>query len=183
MIHLNVPLYPQETPNTCADACARMCIAYYLSKDISTENASDVPSEQTLVMEYGQECICPIVEGLRDYNGIGFSYMDKHSLADFKKTIEKNISSGHPVVLDVKMNDESLFGYSTVGHYVVVTGMESLGDSLLLVINDPYHKDGFGIGQTVLLKLNEIYDAVKYMVCEYSCRDIFPASRCALTAE
>ena len=168
MILLEVPLYPQETKDTCADACARMCIGYYLSKGISAGKSSDVPSEQALVAEYGQECITPIVTGLRNYCGICFSCCDKASLSDFREAIENSLGKGHPVVLDVKADTTSLLGYSTAGHYIVVTGAEN---SLTLVINDPFHKDGYGIGQTLRLNLNHVYDAVKYMVCEHSGRE------------
>ena len=171
MVYLRVPLYPQETRNTCADACARMCIAYYLSKGVSSKICQDIPSEQTLFTEYGQGCITPIVSGLRDYNGIDFSCMDIDSLPYFRKTIEKSLRSGHPVVLDVKSDTTSLLGYSTAGHYVVVTGLEYSEGLLKLVINDPFHKDGFGIGQTVLLNLSDVYDAVQYMVCEHSVQE------------
>ena len=172
MILLEVPLYPQETKDTCADACAKMCIGYYLSKGVSAGKSSDVPSEQTLVAEYGQECIAPIVAGLRDYCGICFSYCDKASLSDFRETIENSLRNGHPVVLDVKAGTASLLGYSTFGHYLVVAGVEDSENALTLVINDPFHKDGFGIGQTLRLNLNDVYDAVKYMVCEHSGREI-----------
>lgn len=103
--------------------------------------------------------------------GICFSYCDKASLSDFRETIENSLRNGHPVVLDVKAGTASLLGYSTFGHYLVVAGVEDSENALTLVINDPFHKDGFGIGQTLRLNLNDVYDAVKYMVCEHSGRE------------
>ena len=71
----------------------------------------------------------------------------------------------------MKAGTASLLGYSTRGHYLVVAGAEDSENSLTLIIRDPFHKDGFGIGQTLRLNLNYVYDAVKYMVCEHSGRE------------
>ena len=171
MILLEVPLYPQETKDTCADACAKMCIGYYLQKGIVTGKSTDVPSEQTLVAEYGMESIIPIVDGLKDYNGVSFSCTDITSYSAFRQIIENSLRSGHPVVLDIQTDSTALFGYKTAGHYVVVTGLMCDKEPAELLINDPYHKDGEGIGQTIRLSADAVFDTVKYMVCKTSLQE------------
>ena len=112
------------------------------------------------------------MDGLRDYNGVFFAYRDRGSLRSFRETIEKSLRSGHPVVLDISPGSASLFGYTSDGHYVVAAGLVGAGDPPVLVINDPFHKEGYGIGQTLRLNLNDVYDVVKYMVCEETGRKL-----------
>ena len=97
-----------------------------------------------------------IVDGLREYNGIRFSYRDKGPLSDFREMIENSLHHGHPLVLDVKPDSPSLFGYVSAGHYVVVAGMKESEALPVLVIHDPNHRDGHGIGQRVERNLDDV---------------------------
>ena len=43
--------------------------------------------------------------------------------------------------------------------------MEKSEDLRVLMIHDPNHRDGFGIGQRMALSLNDVYNVVKYALC------------------
>lgn len=167
-IQLDVPLLPQSTGYTCADASARECIAYYYNHGIVTGKSATVPSESQLVSEYGSGSITPIVNGLRDYCGVSFGYREKTTPEDFYAYISNSLKKGNPVVANVYLNTDTswVLGYTTNGHYIVISGIKKINGEEHLTITDPWNKNGAGIGQVIDVPWIHICNICVYYVCE-----------------
>ncbi len=167
-IQLDVPLLPQQTSSTCADASARECIAYYYQHGFITGKSSSIPSEAQLVSEYGSGSITPIVNGLRDYCGVSFGYRAKTTPEDFYTYVSNSLRRGNPVVAEVYLNADTswVLGYTTNGHYLVISGIKKIGNEEYLVITDPWNINGAGIGQVIEVPWVHICNVCVYYVCE-----------------
>ena len=167
-IQLDVPLLPQETGHTCADASARECIGYYYQHGLISGKSSSVPSEAQLVSEYGTGSSTPIVNGLRDYCGVTFGYREKTTQDDFYTYVSNSLKKGNPVVAEVYLNTDTswVLGYTTNGHYIVISGIKNIGGEEYLTITDPWNKNGAGIGQIIDVPWIHICNICVYYVCE-----------------
>ena len=165
---LDVPLYGQETHYTCADGSARMVITYYFNHGFQTGYSSTAPSESQLVSKYGKGSVAPIENGLRDYCGVSYGVEWKTNKETFYNYLYESLSRGKPIVINITLSSSSLFGYTAKdGHYVVAVGLSRSGDTIKIVINDPYsassfHGEGF-IGQQITLDFDDVYEVMNYI--------------------
>lgn len=139
---LEVPLYRQQTGDTCGPASGRMVLSYYginISETAYIDKAINYMDDFTYV--YVNE---GIINNCLEENGktTRYKYADKSSLSEqqFTDLILRNILNGYPVQLPMTFYSTAYFPYHTGGHYMVLKGMDYNTTNVAYdaVMNDPH---------------------------------------------
>ena len=162
IVEVDVPLYGQKTNYTCGSASASMILAA-LGKNVSETdiwNWNKNKGRDPTGREY-------LVEAINHYLGedlYTWKQSYKMNLDTYYKTIEASLEKGYPVqvLIAVNQNRKNLTGYTTSGHYVVITGIYRAENGEYRVkINDPfssgfYKSNGKGAPQQLDLRLEDL---------------------------
>lgn len=160
-----VPLYTQETDNTCGCASARMILAnfgiYQAESDIkyTADSIAEDPANYTYVyavsgaINYYMNTVSNLI--------VRYKYTDvsQYSLDDYQDLVAKNITLNCPVLPLLKVNNTTYFPYTTNGHYVVIKGItfDESTEYYTSVVNDPHNN----YSGTYYVPLSSIYDYTK----------------------
>lgn len=139
---VEVPLIGQKTNVTCGPTSASM-VLQALGINVTEDDISKHirAKKQT---PSGREYL---VAALNDYLGeqiYEFKQSYKMSLATYYDTIRGSLEKGYPVMVMIKATSQKykdVLGYSTGGHYMVITGVyQDANGQYRVMINDPYSK-------------------------------------------
>ena len=167
IVECDVPLYGQKTNYTCGSASGSM-ILNSLGINVSEESFwryANAGGEGTYVYR--------ITQTLNHFLGAQiYSYVqtNKMGLEEYAKMIETSLERGYPVQMVIRIPRGTAFGYSSNGHYVVVTGIyQDKNGEYMVKINDPFSKSGPNAPQQIEMKLSELkqYNANHsgYVIC------------------
>lgn len=139
---LNVELKAQQTHYTCGFASGAMCAQQYSGKSVGENDiysaCKNISASQTNYVW----CVTQGVNSILKAKGAGqdYKYKEKPQSANaFANGIKQSLDKNAPVILHVTPNDaQSLYGYSSGGHYVVATGVYKKDGQLRIKLNDPY---------------------------------------------
>lgn len=164
-----VPLVSQSTSYTCSDSSAAMCLQY-LGKNVTEMdfyNKIDPTGYHTYVWKTAAVMNEYLGSSKYDYYSGGST-----NQSNYESYIISSLQKGYPVIMHicVTSSNKSVVGYTTDGHYVVVTGIytDSKGVRRLL-INDPW-SGKVNAGQTrdlewdTCFKLIQAGSANKYII-------------------
>ena len=140
-ICLDVPLIMQQTTNTCGSACGVMALNFY--------GITNVSESQFKTQAGSQYTYAYAVTNALNYflTNAGYSiqyhyvYSTTYSETTFLSAISSNIYNKHPVLIQLKISDQTYFPYTTDGHYVLIVGTfyDSSAGEYKAVINDPHY--------------------------------------------
>lgn len=167
---LNVDLAGQHTNYTCGSASGSM-ILRYLGINVSEEefwNYANAGGYGTYVYR--------ITQTINHFAaGDVYKYVDtsNYSLEEYYQRLSNSIQAGYPVEVVACIPGGTNFGYSTGGHYFVVTGVyKNANGEYMAKINDPFSGGWSGNGhqgQQLEMKLSDIknYNANHsgYIIC------------------
>jgi len=167
IVECDVPLYGQKTNYTCGSASGSM-ILNSLGVRVSESdfwNYANAGGHGTYVYR--------IAQTLNHFLGAQiYSYVQTYSmgLEEYAKMIETSLERGYPVQMVIRIPRGTAFGYSSNGHYVVVTGIyQDKNGEYMVKINDPFSKSGPNNPQQIEMKLSELkqYNANHsgYVIC------------------
>lgn len=142
---LEVPLYRQQTGDTCGPASARMVLSYYginISETTLTNKATSLSLE-------GENFtfVCVIVRTINYYltdneQSFRYQFVDTSNLGEqaYIDLILRNILNGYPVQLPMTFYSTAYFPYHTGSHYMVLKGMDYNTTNVAYdaVMNDPH---------------------------------------------
>ena len=144
---LQVPLYAQQTGDTCGPASGRMVLGYY---GISVTEGDYIITANGIIDKNGGQADYTYVwvnsDTINSYlsnNGKSKRYkwkeLSSYNVDDFSNIILRNIINGYPVQIPMKFSANAYFPYSTGGHYMVIKGLQynSSTSAYNLVLNDP----------------------------------------------
>lgn len=167
---LNVDLAGQHTNYTCGSASGSM-ILRYLGIDVSEEEFWRFANAGG----YGTY-VYRIAQTINHFaGGDVYKYVNtsNYSLEEYYQRLSGSIQAGYPVEVVARIPGGTDFGYSTGGHYFVVTGVyKNANGEYMAKINDPFSggwsKNGHQ-GQQLEMKLSDIqkYNANHsgYIIC------------------
>lgn len=153
---LQVPLYAQQTGDTCGPASGRMVLGYYgisvtegdyiLKANEIIEKNNDPQADYTYVWVNTST-----INSYLSANGKSTRYkwkeLNDYSLDNFSNIILRNIINDHPVQIPMKFSSNAYFPYSTGGHYMVIKGLEynSSTSAYNIILNDPNGANEFTV--------------------------------------
>lgn len=153
LIQVNTPLLAQKTPYNCAFASGSMLL------NAIGINASE---DDIIGITGGDNNLYEVNKALNKLGNDRFNeiYCD-YNEDTFRETVAESLKKGVPVQVNVSLPTKEPFGYTSGGHYVVVTGMYVDNSGVTqVIINDPYSADYFnkGIvqGQTIEMPLSTL---------------------------
>lgn len=167
---LDVDLAGQHENYTCGSASGSM-ILRYLGIDISEEEFWKYANAGG----YGTY-VYRIAQTINHFSGDDvYKYVDtsNYSLEEYYQRLSESIQAGYPVEVVACIPGGTDFGYSTGGHYFVVTGVyKNANGEYMAKINDPFSGGWSGNGhqgQRLEMKLSDIqkYNANHsgYVIC------------------
>lgn len=171
-IILDVKLKPQQTNYTCGSASGAMCASTYSGKDIAEStiwNYANVNGEGTYVY-----AVTNAINKALKNNGKGQDYGYAHTSSDeqFFEGAKQSLSKNAPVECQLKPSTLAAFGYSSSGHYVVVSGAYEDNGVKMFRITDPYSGSWSASkpkGQVFDAKVSDIRASIKshsnYVIC------------------
>lgn len=190
---LDIPSYYQKSYFTCGPSCFLMTmqyfnadISYLTAYNLTNSNymyyGENTPNDIRLFRAAGGTVIYNINKMNRydhsgipsdgsylstlnnGLNGTGKQYQLKYlsSKTNFVDTVGVSLSRGYPVVALIRADEEN-FGYSSNGHFILITGLVNTADGTELIYNDPYY--GFDNskdkGHSIRKDANVIYSSLK----------------------
>ena len=137
----DVPLYKQQDYNTCSAACVKMLLEYY-GIIIQESDYTDAYNDVEDLFSFHPNMTDYINSKLEeDGHPIYYESLDYVYEVDFEELVIHNIVMGNPMIVLIKIPYDyyNLFGYSSNGHYVVITGVfyDTSASEYKVVINDP----------------------------------------------
>lgn len=107
------------------------------------------------------------------YNAYRYVNTSGMSTEEYCRIIQNSLENGYPVQLPIRIPAGTGFGYSSGGHYVVVTGVyRNAAGEYVAMINDPFSAGWYNNGhqgQQIEIKLSELqkYNAQHsgYVIC------------------
>lgn len=153
VLEVNTPLLAQKTHYNCAFASGSMLL-----------NAAGISATEDDIIRItgGDNNLYEVNKAMNQLSGGRFSeiYCPKEEGA-FRTEIENSLKKGVPVQVNVFLPTSEPFGYTSDGHYVVVTGMYEDSEGVTRVtINDPYSpeyfRNGTVQGQTLDIPLSTL---------------------------
>ncbi len=169
-IWVEVPLCGQNTDYSCGAAAGNMILA-----------ALGVNCNETSFWNYananGQgDYVYRIAQTLNHFigsNKYDFVYTADMSLEEYYLMFVKSLENGYPVEVVMSVKGKSELGYTTSGHYVVVTGVYKNEDGEYIAkINDPFSANWYGNGhqgQQIEMRLSDLHRYNKkhssYIIC------------------
>lgn len=137
---LDVPLDRQDTDETCSVASAKMVMHYYGYTDVTEGMLIEAAGTNYKVVYH-------LTIGMNYYfNYYGseityeYEYVTGYTQAQYQSVILNQLSSGHPVIAQLKVTDSAYFPYTSNGHYVVIVGAyyDEVTPQYVFVVNDPH---------------------------------------------
>lgn len=169
-VWIDVPLAGQHTDYTCGSASGCMILSA-LGVSCSEEaywRYANSNGQGTYVYRVAQA-----LNHFLGSNKYDFVATNNMSLEEYYQTILKSLENGYPVEVVMSVEGKSEFGYSTEGHYVVVTGVYKNEDGEYIAkINDPFSKNWYNNGhqgQQIEMRLSDLHRYNKkhssYIIC------------------
>ncbi len=93
---------------------------------------------------------------------------------DFVQKVKNSLGAGFPVMVLITNASapeefQNIFGYSSDGHYVLVTDVKTIGGKEVMIYNDPNYKLAGSSGYQRSVSVDEMYTFMKYyQFCAYS---------------
>lgn len=141
---LNVGLLAQDNDDCCGSCCAAMVCQYLRmnnSGSVTTLGFFDAIGQGTSTGAIAKQLNTYL--GLSSDNGYAAksATASATSVEDFQDLMIRSLMANRPVLLQIKMtsSDRSLFGYTSGGHYVLVTGIEETPNGVYAYVNDPFN--------------------------------------------
>lgn len=167
---LQVPLKGQETNYTCGSASGNMILESLGVNCSESEfwNYANSNGQGTYVYR--------IAQTLNHFIGADaykYVYTSGMNLDEYYNTISTSINNGYPVEVVMSIPSGSAFGYSTGGHYAVVTGVyKNATGEYIAKVNDPFSGNWYNNGhqgQQIEVKLSDIQQYNRnhsgYIIC------------------
>jgi len=151
-----VPLYQQQTSNTCGSAGGRMILAHYginISEQTFVNKATELAGSDDYTFVYVvKNTLNWFLENYHNSTRYKYVNVSSYTTQQYTNLVLNNILNSHPVEPQLKIAaNNGDFPYSSAGHYVVIKGMQYF-DTLTVngykaIINDshPTYYDIYGV--------------------------------------
>ena len=167
---LQVPLRGQETNYTCGSASGNMIL------ETLGVNCSESEFWKYANSNGQGTYVYRIAQTLNHFIGADtykYVYTSGMNLDEYYNTISTSINNGYPVEVVMSIPSGSAFGYSTGGHYAVVTGVyKNASGEYIAKVNDPFSgnwSNNGHQGQQIEVKLSDIQQYNRnhsgYIIC------------------
>lgn len=164
---LSVGLLGQDNNSCCGSCCAAMVCQYLRlnnSGSVSTLDFWEAVGHSTTAGSIANQLNSYL--GLASSNGYAYHSLTAAGTSqdDFQDLMIRALKNNRPVLVQISISstDKSLFGYTSGGHYILVTGIEESAGSIYAYVNDPFNggydnnKPSTHTGQKLKLSLSDL---------------------------
>ena len=133
---LSVNCFKQETNYWCGPATVKQTINYMNGSSSSQKTYANQLGTSTSGTD--MTSIPSVLNN--NISSHRYSYMSIGSFSNYTNNICSALSSGTPIVIDIKATGQEGWPYSTNGHYINISGIDSNSRHNLLMVTDPWYK-------------------------------------------
>lgn len=162
-----VPQLGQDNNSCCGSCCAAMVCQYLRMNNSGSVTALgfyNAINKSTVAGTIATQLNTYL--GLDSSNGYAYHSLSAGgtSLDNFHDLLIRSLMANRPALIQIVVDssDKSIFGYTSGGHYILVTGIEEKSDGVYAIINDPYN-GGYKnddasthTGQILTMKLSDL---------------------------